>query len=162
MTSTKLEADKSSAKAIGKKSGSLICSLDAPSLLKHKDEIEVLMNENRIDILAVNETKLDKSVLDSYITIENYSEPVRCDRNQHGGGVAVFVKKSVSYSVRTDLPIDDLEIVCIEVKPKCSSPFVIRYATTKINNQLIIDICVNMITGCFPHVVLIRSTFTSK
>ena len=125
MTSTKPEADKSSAKAIGKKSGLLICSLNAPSLLKHKDKIEVLLNENRIDILAVNETKLDKSVLDSYITIENYSEPLRCDRNRHGGGVAVFVKESISYSVRTDLPIGDLEIVCIEVKPKCSSPFVI-------------------------------------
>ena len=59
MRSTKPEADKPSAKAIGKKSGSLICSLNAPSLLKHKDEIEVLLNENRIDILAVNETKLD-------------------------------------------------------------------------------------------------------
>ena len=125
MTSTKPEADKSSAKVIGKKSGLLICSLNAPSLLKYKDEIEVLLNENRIDILAGNETKLDKFVPDSYITIENYSEPVRCDRNRHGGGVAVFVKESISYSVRTDLPIGDLEIVCIEVKPKCSSPFVI-------------------------------------
>ena len=115
---------KSSAKAIGKKSGLLICSLNAPSLLKLL-EMEVLLNDNRIDILAVNETKLDKSVLDPYITIENYSEPVRCDRNRHGGGVAVFVKESISYSVRTDLPIGDLEIVCIEVKPKRSSPFVI-------------------------------------
>ena len=94
-------------------------------MLKHKDEIEVLWNGNRIDILAVNKTKLDKSILDSYITTENYSEPVRCDRNRHGAGVAVFVKESISYSVRIDLPIGDLEIVCIEVKPKCSSPFVI-------------------------------------
>ena len=125
MTSTKPEADKPSAKAIGKKSGLLICLLDAPSLLKHKDEIEVLLNEKRIDILAVNETKLDKYVLDSYITIENYSEPVRCDRNRHEGGVAFFVKEFISYSVQTYLPIGDLEIVCIEVKPKCSSPFVI-------------------------------------
>ena len=53
MTSTKPEADKPSAKAIGKKSGLLICSLNAPSLLKHKDEIEVLLNENRINILAI-------------------------------------------------------------------------------------------------------------
>ena len=125
MTSTNPEADKSSAKAIGKKNVLLICSLNAPSLLKHKDKIEVLLNENRIDILAVNETKLDKSVLVSYMTIENYSEPVRCDRNRHEGLVAVFVKESISYSVQTDLPVGDLEIVCIEVKPRCSSPFVI-------------------------------------
>ena len=99
MTSTKPEADKPSAKVIGKKSGLLICSLNAPSLLRQKDEIEVLLNENRIQILAVNEAKLDKSVLDLYIIIENHSEPVRCDRNRHGGGVAVFVKESISYKV---------------------------------------------------------------
>ena len=68
---------------------------------------------------------MDESIPDSYITTENYSELVRCDRNRHGCGVAVFVKESISYSVRTDLLIGDLEIVCIEVKPKCSSPFVI-------------------------------------
>ena len=89
-------------------------------MLKHKDETEVLLNENRIDILAVNETELDKSILDLYITIENYSEPIRCDRNRHRGGIAVFVKESISNSVRTNLPI-----VFIEVKPKGSSPFVI-------------------------------------
>ena len=83
------------------------------------------MERKRIDTLAVSETNLDKSVLDSYITIEHYSKPVRFDRNRHGGGVAVFVKESISYSVQTDLPIGDLEIVCIEVKPICSSPFVI-------------------------------------
>ena len=120
MTSTKPEADKPLAKAIRKKSGLPICSFSAPSLLKH-----LILAVNEIEVLAVNKTKLDKSVLDLYITVENYSEPVRCDRNRHGGGVAVFVKESISYSVRTDLLIGDLEIVCIEVKPKCSSPVVI-------------------------------------
>ena len=65
----------------------------------------------------VNETKLEK--------LENYSEPVTCDQNLHGDGVAVIVKEFISYGVRTHLPIGDLEMVCIEVKPKCSSPFVI-------------------------------------
>ena len=78
---------------------------------------EVVLNENRIVIFTVNETKLDKSTLDSYIINENYSEPVKCDRNQHTGGVVVFVKESKSYSIQADLPICDLEIVCIEVKP---------------------------------------------
>ena len=92
MTSTKPEAGKPSAKAIGKKSGLLICSLSASSWLKHKDETEVLLNENRIDKLAVNETKLDNLSL-------IHISPVRCDRNRHGGGVAVFVKESISRSV---------------------------------------------------------------
>ena len=40
-----------------KKKGLLICSLNAPSLLKHKVEIEMLLRENKIDILALNEPK---------------------------------------------------------------------------------------------------------
>ena len=43
--------------SIGRK-GLLICSLNAPSLVKHKDEIEILAIENKIDIIALNETKL--------------------------------------------------------------------------------------------------------
>ena len=118
----KPEVDKPSAKATSKKNALLICSFNAPSSLKHKDEIEILLNENCINILAVfvNETKLDQSVLDLYITIESYSKLLRCDRNGHRSGVAVFVKESISYSVQTWLLIDDPEIVCIEVKPKCS------------------------------------------
>ena len=36
--------------AIGRKKGLLICSLNAPSLLKHKDEIDTLLHDNHIDI----------------------------------------------------------------------------------------------------------------
>ena len=41
--------------------GLLICSLNAPSLVKHKDEIEILAVENKIDIITVNETKLENT-----------------------------------------------------------------------------------------------------
>ena len=89
--------DKSVSQALGKKRGLLICSLNAPSLLKYKDEIDILLNENHIDILALNETRLAPFVSDSHIMINNYSKPARCDRNRQGGGVAVYVKDTISY-----------------------------------------------------------------
>ena len=46
-----------STRLLDKKKGLLICSLNAPSLLKHKVEIETLFRENKINILALNETK---------------------------------------------------------------------------------------------------------
>ena len=55
-----------------KKKGLLICSLNAPSLLKHKVEIEMLLRENKIDILALIETKISETVCDSLIIIEGY------------------------------------------------------------------------------------------
>ena len=99
--------------------------LNAPSLLKYKDEIDILLNENHIDILALNETRLAPFVSDSHIMINNYSKPARCDRNRQGGGVAVYVKDTISYKTRNDLPTSGLEIVCIEVMPKCSSSFIV-------------------------------------
>ena len=44
-------------KFIDRKKGSLICSLSIVLLLKHKDEIELLVINNNIDILVVNETR---------------------------------------------------------------------------------------------------------
>ena len=56
--------------------------------------------------------------------INNYSKPARCDRNRQGGGVAVYVKDTISFKIRNDLPTSGLEIVCTEVMPKCSSFFI--------------------------------------
>ena len=110
------------------KRGLLICSLNAPSLRKHKDEIEVLMRENKIDILALNETKLDTE-LDSKTEEKQVSIPgytvLRCDRNSHGGGVAIYLRDTLNFEHRTDLKTDNLEMICIELKPKCSKPFIL-------------------------------------
>ena len=93
----------------------LICSLNAPSLLKYKDGIDMLLHDNHIDILALNETRLAPFVSDLHVMIKNYSIPVRCDCNRQGGGVAIYVKDTVLYKMRDNLPIGGLGIVCIEV-----------------------------------------------
>ena len=64
-------------------------------MLKHKSEIEMLLRENKIDILALNETKIDEVVSDSLIGIDGYNH--ECfDRNRHGGGVLVYVKDTIT------------------------------------------------------------------
>ena len=45
------------------------------------------------------------------------------DRNKHGGGVAMYIKEGIKYIVRSDLPIHNLELICIEVQPLRSEPF---------------------------------------
>ena len=51
----------------------IICSLNAPSILKHKDEIDIfIIKENKIDILAINETKLDNRNKDDIDAIDDY------------------------------------------------------------------------------------------
>ena len=53
--------------------GLLIYSLNAPSILKHKGEIEILIKENKIDILAINQTKLDNRIKDDTVAIDCYT-----------------------------------------------------------------------------------------
>ena len=102
----------------------LICSLNAPSLLKHKPEIEVLLHDNNIDILALNETKLDPNILKCHTHINGYHHE-RFDRNRHGGGVCIYIKNTINCEVHTDIPNNELETICLEIKPKCSKSFVI-------------------------------------
>ena len=74
-TLSTFDSDKSSqtsTKLFDRKRGLLICSLNAPSLLKHKSEIEMLLRDNKIDILTLNETKIDEIADDSLISINGY------------------------------------------------------------------------------------------
>ena len=47
-------------------------------------------------------------ILNSEIYLPGY-EIVRRDRNRNGGGVCFYIKTAISYSVRTDLNINNLE-----------------------------------------------------
>ena len=105
------------------KRGLLICSLNAPSLRRHKDELEVLMRENKIDILALSETKLDSKTEEEQVSIPGYTV-LRCDRNSHGGDVAIYLRYTLNFEHRTDLKTDN-EMICIELKPKCSKLFIL-------------------------------------
>ena len=112
---------------LAKKKELLICSLNAPSLLKLKAEIEMLLRDNNIDILALNETKIDHIVNDSLFSIDGYNHE-RCDRNRHDGGVLIYIKDTITYD-RLDISkseADSLETVTIQIKPKCAKPLVKR------------------------------------
>ena len=47
-------------------------------------------------------------ILNSEIYLPGY-EIVRHNRNRNGGGVCFYIKTAISYSVRTDLNINNLE-----------------------------------------------------
>ena len=48
-----------------------------------------------------------------------------CDKNSHGGGVATYLRDTLNFEHRTDLKTDNLEMICIELKPKCTKPFIL-------------------------------------
>ena len=78
------------------------------------DETRVFVLSIQPHIICFSETKLDKSVTDGEIKIDNYS-CVRKDRSRNGGGVACFIHKSIiAYDVRSDFS-DDFENIFIDI-----------------------------------------------
>ena len=73
------------------------------------------MRDGPFNILTLNETRLDNSILDCEVQIPDY-DIIRCDRNRNGGGVAMYIKTVIPYIIRKDLSRDTLELFRIEVK----------------------------------------------
>ena len=59
------------------------------SLLPKLDELTALCSANNPDIVCLVETWLSADILDTEVSIPNYSI-LRLDRNRHGGGVALY------------------------------------------------------------------------
>ena len=87
--------------------------------MKHLDEIRILVGEKKPHILHLNETKIDGSISDDDTDIEDYALD-RKDRTCFGGGVTIYVHKSIRFKKRADLGMIELEIITIEL----NMPFV--------------------------------------
>ena len=61
------------------------------------DELRYNAKLKNATVIGLSETKLDSTVLDNELKVEGY-DLVRFDRSQREGGVACFVKNSISYN----------------------------------------------------------------
>ena len=98
--------------------------LNITSLTKHIDELRILLANYPLDVISINESRLDEGILNSEIYIPGY-EIVRRDRKRKSGGVCVYIQTAINYSVPTDLHINNLENFCLEIRKPNSKPFVI-------------------------------------
>ena len=101
-----------------------MASLNITSLTKHIDERRILLANHPLDVISINETRLDKGILNSEIYIPG-NEIVRRDGNRNGGGVCFYIKTAINYSLPTDLHINNSQNLCLEIRKPNSKPFVI-------------------------------------
>lgn len=101
-----------------------MASLNITSLVKHIDELKIWISNQSLDLLVINETRLDSSIEDSYISLEGY-DLIRNDRNRMGGGVCLYIRDTVNFKTRSDLIPEDLEAICVQVHNPNSKPFAI-------------------------------------
>ena len=98
--------------------------LNITSLPKHIDEIRILLTDQCLDVLALNETRLDDNISNEDIHIDSY-DLIRFDRSRKGGGVCMYVKNSHSFLERNDLMRENLEASFIEIHKPSSASFVV-------------------------------------
>ena len=101
-----------------------IASLNINGLRSHVDEVQLSIMDLGIQILALNETKLDPEFPKELTSVAGYQQE-RLDRTCYGGGVSIYIRDSIKYKRRLDIPADDLELICIEVEPPKSKSFLV-------------------------------------
>ena len=95
----------------------IVASLNINSLRNKFDQLKLLIKDS-LDILILEETKLDETFPEGQFHIEGFLPPFRKDRNSHGGGVMIFVRDSIHAKVLdVDLP-NNIESIFVELNLK--------------------------------------------
>ncbi|CAG5073090.1 Protein of unknown function, partial [Cotesia congregata] len=106
-------------KVVQKKLSTLsILAVNVCGLLKHKDDIDLLISDHKPDILCLNETHVIADILDDEITFANY-DSVRTDsNNSRTGGVVTYILKNIKFSVvfNSSEASENTWLHCIEIK----------------------------------------------
>ena len=93
-----------------------MASFNINQLTTHIDKLKILLANNDIDIVSINETKLNESIRDHEVHIPGY-KIIRRDRlTKCGEGVCFYVKRSINFTVQNDLHMDALENLCLEIQ----------------------------------------------
>ncbi len=85
-----------------------------------RPKLDLLEYETQFyDVIVFTETWLNNTIQDNSLQIPNFSQLHRLDRqNRIGGGVAIYVRDSLTSKRRYDLEVTNLEAIWVEVKIK--------------------------------------------
>jgi exonuclease III len=101
-----------------------MADLNIASLPKHIDKLRLQLTKQPLDILSINETRLDDTINHGLIHLNGY-DVLRKDRNRMGDGVAIYFRVNINIKNRNDLVPDSLEALCVEVRKPKSKPILI-------------------------------------
>ena len=97
------------------KRGFYFLHLNVNGPLSKIDELRLTAQKTNAAVIGISESKLDKSVLDGEVNINNGYEIIRCDRNCHEGGVACDIGKGLAFNPSEDFS-PDIERVFIDIQ----------------------------------------------
>ena len=88
------------------------------------EELRIIAKSTNFAITGISESKLDESVLEHEIQIDDY-KILRCDRNRHGGGVACYIRNDLSYNIISVFP-SEIESVFFKILLSNSKPVTVE------------------------------------
>ena len=93
-------------------------------MVKNIDEFRMYALNHQYDIICVNETWLDSTVNNHEVELDGH-DLVHKDRNSHGGGVAMFIRSTINYKIRSHIMPDNLETIAVEITKPKAKPFLL-------------------------------------
>ena len=117
-----------------------ILNLNINGIFNKIDSIHDILDLGTFDILFINESKLDNSVPDSYLSHNRYTLHRR-DRNfssgaefgRHGGGLLIFIRKFFIHSVELCNKFESMHL-CVTHHNR-TTHFIVCYKSPGINNN---------------------------
>ena len=97
--------------------------LNITNLLPKIDELTDIAKRTKAAVIGIWESKLDGTVLDPEIYIDNY-EILRFDRNRHGRGVACYIKSDSIYKLNSFLP-NEMENITFDILMPHTKPITV-------------------------------------
>ena len=108
------------------------------SLLPKSEELRITAKSTNVAIIGISESKLDESVLEPEIEIDDY-KILWCDRNRHGGGVACYIRNNLSYNIISVFP-SEIESVFFEILLPNSKPITVGTIYCPLNQSNFLEV----------------------
>ena len=116
-------------------SGLKFSSININSIRGKKLELLAFIDFHQSQILAIQETKIDNSILTSELFPESFPYSVyRKDRTLHGGGVMLLVHKDIPHMPLTELD-NDSESVWVKLFVNKKTHFVASWYRPPVDDQ---------------------------
>ena len=66
-------------------------------------------------VVILTESKLDHSIPSNLLTLPGFHEPLRRDRNRHGGGCLVYISQQLTFKQQSQIQSDFFENISVDV-----------------------------------------------
>ena len=67
-------------------------------------------------VLVLTESKLDHTIPNNLISLPGFHEPLRRDRNRHGGGCIMYISQKLTFKQQTQIQSDFFENISVDIR----------------------------------------------